>query len=441
MTEELTPTEKPSIPKKPKNRMFSFFLKEKISEKRFLLLSDIEWKRFKRNPLSVIGLAIIFLATIISILGYTITPDSTPYANDQKPELHTKPPGFTIRMLKVKKNDYIPHTNFIEKMLFGEPLDHTTYPIYYYFFHDQYVTIEGYTGSVPNNGVKVSFNIADVLYPLDTKMPVKFDKENGLLTFYTIDGIKVQESILSLRKKVQQEAIIKRTYWLGTDVAGRDMLSRLMIGTRISLSVGFVSVIISVLIGILLGSVAGYFRGRIDDIIMWIINVVWSIPTLLLVIAITLVLGKGIVQVFIAVGLTMWVDVARVVRGQVLSLREKDFIEASRALGFTNYRIISRHILPNIIGPVIVIAASNFATAILTEAGLSFLGIGAQPPTPSWGEMINTHRGYILVDKAYLAFIPGIAIMILVFAFMLVGNGLRDALDARLGDEAPPIMQ
>jgi peptide/nickel transport system permease protein len=441
MTEELTPTEKPSIPKKPKKRMFSFFLKEKISEKRFLLLSDIEWKRFKRNPLSVIGLAIIFLATIISILGYTITPDSTPYANDQKPELHTKPPGFTIRMLKVKKNDYIPHTNFFEKMLFGEPLDHTTYPIYYYFFHDQYVTIEGYTGSVPNRGVKVSFNIADVLYSLDTKMPVKFDKENGLLTFYTIDGIKVQESILSLRKKVQQEAIIKRTYWLGTDVAGRDMLSRLMIGTRISLSVGFVSVIISVLIGILLGSVAGYFRGRTDDIIMWIINVVWSIPTLLLVIAITLVLGKGIVQVFIAVGLTMWVDVARVVRGQVLSLREKDFIEASRALGFTNYRIISRHILPNIIGPVIVIAASNFATAILTEAGLSFLGIGAQPPTPSWGEMINTHRGYILVDKAYLAFIPGIAIMILVFAFMLVGNGLRDALDARLGDEAPPIMQ
>ncbi len=441
MPEELTPTEKPSILKKPEKRMFSFFLKEKISEKRFLLLSDIEWKRFKRNPLSVIGLAIIFLATIISILGYTITPDPTPYANDQKPELHTKPPGFTIRMLKVKKNDYIPHTNFIEKMLFGEPLDHTTYPIYYYFFHDQYVTIEGYTGSVPNRGVKVSFNIADVLYSLDTKMPVKFDKENGLLTFYTIDGIKVQESILSLRKKVQQEAIIERTYWLGTDVAGRDMLSRLMIGTRISLSVGFVSVIISVLIGILLGSVAGYFRGRTDDIIMWIINVVWSIPTLLLVIAITLVLGKGIVQVFIAVGLTMWVDVARVVRGQVLSLREKDFIEASRALGFTNYRIISRHILPNIIGPVIVIAASNFATAILTEAGLSFLGIGAQPPTPSWGEMINTHRGYILVDKAYLAFIPGIAIMILVFAFMLVGNGLRDALDARLGDEAPPIMQ
>ncbi|GAB4198943.1 MAG: hypothetical protein Fur0023_00780 [Bacteroidia bacterium] len=389
----------------------------------------------------MVGLFVILLSMLISILGYLITPDPTPFANEQKPELHTKPPGFKIKMLKVKKNDYKDENNFFKTLLFGKTLDYTSYPIYYYFFHDQYVTIEGYTGSNPNKGIKISFNLADVLYSIDTKLPVHFDKENGLLTFYTNNGTKIQESVFSLRKKVQQEAVFYRTYWLGTDVAGRDMLSRLLIGTRISLSVGFVSVIISVIIGVLLGAIAGYFRGKTDDIIMWIINVVWSIPTLLLVIAITLVLGKGIIQVFIAVGLTMWVDVARVVRGQILSLREKEFIEAARALGFTNSRIILKHILPNIIGPVIVIAASNFATAILTEAGLSFLGIGAQPPTPSWGEMINAHRGYILVDKAYLAFIPGIAIMILVFAFMLVGNGLRDALDSRINDETPPIMQ
>lgn len=440
MTEEIL--KQPEIPIKRKTFIsFSFFSKKKISEKKFLLLGEAEWNKFKRNPLSVIGLLIIALATIVAVLGYLITPDPTPFANDQKPELHTKPPGFTVKMLKVKKNDFEPNNNFFNTMLFGKTLDYTSYPIYYYFFHDQYVTIEGYTGSIPNKGVKISFNIADVLYSINTKRPVKFDKENGLLTFYTIDGVKVQESIFSLRKKVQKEAIFYKTYWLGTDVAGRDMLSRLLIGTRISLSVGFVSVIISILIGTLLGALAGYFGGIIDAFIMWLINVVWSIPTLLLVIAITLILGKGIVQVFIAVGLTMWVDVARVVRGQVLSLREKEFIEASRALGFSDKRIIVRHILPNIIGPVIVIAASNFATAILTEAGLSFLGIGAQPPTPSWGEMINTHRGYILVDKAYLAFIPGLAIMLLVFAFMLVGNGLRDALDSRLNDEAPPIMQ
>ncbi|MCX7728731.1 MAG: ABC transporter permease [Bacteroidia bacterium] len=440
MTEELVSNETQPLTES-KKRMFSLFRKNKYSEKKILLFGESEWKKFKRNPLSLIGLLIIILAICISILGYLITPDSTPFANDQKPELHTKPPGFKIKMLKVKKNDYKDENNFFKTLLFGKTLDYTSYPVYYYFFHDQYVTIEGYTGSNPNRGIKVSFNLADVLYSIDTKLPVHFDKENGLITFYTTDGIKVQESVFSLRQKVQKESIFIRTYWLGTDVAGRDMLSRLLIGTRISLSVGFVSVIISVIIGVLLGSLAGYFRGKTDDIIMWIINVVWSIPTLLLVIAITLVLGKGVIQVFIAVGLTMWVDVARVVRGQILSLREKEFIEAARALGFTNGRIILKHILPNIIGPVIVIAASNFATAILTEAGLSFLGIGAQPPTPSWGEMINAHRGYILVDKAYLAFIPGVAIMILVFAFMLVGNGLRDALDSRINEESPPIMQ
>jgi peptide/nickel transport system permease protein len=164
---------------------------------------------------------------------------------------------------------------------------------------------------------------------------------------------------------------------------------------------------------------------------MWLINVIWSIPTLLMVIAITLVIGKGFWQIFIAVGLTMWVEVARVVRGQVLSVREKEYVEAAHALGFGHARIIFKHILPNVISPVIIISAANFATAILLEAGLSFLGIGVQPPIPSWGTMIKEHYGYIIMDKAYLAILPGLAIMFLVLSFTLVGNGLHDALDTR----------
>jgi peptide/nickel transport system permease protein len=151
----------------------------------------------------------------------------------------------------------------------------------------------------------------------------------------------------------------------------------------------------------------------------------------LLVIAITLALGKGFWQVFIAVGLTMWVEVARVVRGQVMSVKQMQYVNAAKALGFNNFRIITKHILPNSMAPVIIISAANFAAAILIESGLSFLGIGAQPPMPSWGGIIKDHYSYIILGKPYLAIIPGLAIMSLVTAFMLIGNALRDALDVK----------
>ena len=401
-------------------------------------LSALTWKRFKRNKLAMFGLGIIIFCALISILGYVITPDETPYANDQKPELHILQPGFQVKMLLVKRNEKPVPVSFFEKMLFGEKSSFTSYSSFAYHFKSDSIYVEEFTGNSPNKGEMLRFNIAQVVYAIEPGTKITYDTIKKECQFYLFNQNRLShESLGDLRSKISANHLVNKTFVLGTDLLGRDLLSRLMIGTRISLTVGLISVIISIFIGILLGSLAGYFRGLVDDLIMWLINVVWSIPTLLLVIAITLVLGKGVTQVFIAVGLTMWVEVARIVRGQVMSIREKEFVEAGRALGYQNSRIIFRHILPNVLGPVVVIAAGNFASAILMEAGLSFLGLGAQPPIPSWGEMTNAHHGYILMDKAYLAFIPGMAIMLLVLAFMLVGNGLRDAMDTRAIDDKP----
>ncbi len=394
-------------------------------------LTAITWHRLKKNKLAVSGLIVIACALLVSILGSVLRPDSTPMANQMNLQLSTRPPGFSVTMLKIRKNEAVPSTGFLKQLFFGgKESEYILVPIEKYKFEGGDIVVMEYTGLSNFNGVEQRFSVADIIYPLAFNQKVANDGQ-GNLSFLTYQNQLITQNIESLRKQVIEKNISIKTYWFGTDRFGRDLLSRLMSGTIISLSVGLISVFISIVIGIFFGSIAGYFRGKTDEFVLWIINVVWSIPTLLLVIAITLALGKGFWQIFIAVGLTMWVEVARVVRGQVLSLREKEFVEAGKSLGFSNFRIIFRHILPNVMGPVIVISASNFANAILIEAGLSFLGIGAQPPMSSWGSMIKDHYGYIIVDAAYLAVLPGLAIMLLVLAFVLVGNGLRDAIDSK----------
>ena len=345
-------------------------------------------KRLRKNKGAIFGLILILISVLLAVFGYLIAPDNSPNANRMIPEIGSKNPGFTINLLR-EKREKINSTNWFQKIFSGQEDAYKYIPI------------------------------------------TSYEKKGDSLVFEKFIDENVTEKKAIHQSLLAEQPVIKQTFILGTDKFGRDILSRLIIGVRVSLGVGLIAVIISLTIGILLGSLAGYFRGWVDDVIMWFINVIWSIPTLLLVFAITLVLGKGFWQVFIAVGLTMWVNVARLVRGQVLAVRELEYVEATRALGYSHTRAIVKHILPNILGPVIVIAASNFASAIVIEAGLSFLGVGVQPPQPSWGLMIKENYNFIITNNPMLALAPGIAIMLLVLSFNLLGNGLRDALNVR----------
>lgn len=388
----------------------------------------LAWRRFKRNRVSLAGLLFILFAVVVSLAGYLISPDKVKHANTQVLEIALEKPGFSTFFLKVRSNSASGMTPFLKAILAGREAAYTYVPIHSYRFEEDRIIVREYS-KYADDEFYAEFLLADVCFPVSIST---YNREGD--TYHVQSAIDNQEyggSLDSLRKVIEEDCIEKKRFLLGTDRFGRDMLSRMILGTRVSLAVGFIAVLISVVVGILLGGIAGYFRGWIDNLIMWFVNVVWSVPTLLMVITITLVLGKGYWQVFVAVGLTMWVEVARVVRGQVLSVREKEYVEAARVIGLKPGRILFRHIIPNVLSPVVIISAANFATAILMEAGLSFLGIGVQPPVPTWGGMIKEHYGYIIVDLGYLAFIPGFAIMLMVLSFTIVGNGLRDALDSR----------
>lgn len=332
------------------------------------------WKRLKRNKLAMGGLIVTILLVIIALLADVLAPFDP---NAQILEYATKESGFTGNVL-LKKSD-IP-------------------------------------GAKP------------------ISIPIQDYREEGDVVKYTSDeGNELSIEKSRLYGNSAAEWHDEPTYLLGTDRYGRDVLSRLIYGARVSLKVAFFAELLSIVIGVLLGALAGFYRGWVDDVIMWFTNVVWSIPALLLIIAISIALGLGEWQTIIAIGVTGWVDMTRIVRGQFFSLRETEYVEATRALGLRNMRTIFRHILPNSLGPIIVIATAGFASAVIYEASLSFLGLGVQPPTSTWGQMILDGYGFIASGSNWgLTIYPALAIMIAVFAFNLFGDGLRDAFDPKL---------
>ena len=370
-------------------------------------------QRLWQNRPAVAGLAFIALCALVALLGYWVLPDHSPNANHGFVQVQKEGPGLRVLLLRQPLPDSArlgaAADNIFTTWLRGREPEWQETPIGGYAFAGDSVILKPLGEHSAEAGRLRRLPLAAVVGHSGTRAELRH-----LITS-------------------SPDYLRTRTYALGTDKAGRDELSRLLLGTRISLGIGLVAVLISLGLGMAVGAVAGYFGGWVDSLLLGLMTVVWSIPGIMLVIAISLALdSKGVWVSFVAVGLTMWVDVARVVRGQMLSLRSATFVEAGRVLGLPTARLIARHLLPNMRGPLIVLATSNFASAILLEAGLSFLGLGVQPPAPSWGLMVK--EGYDLLGTRaglWLTLLPGLAISLLVLSFNLLGNGLRDAYDPK----------
>jgi len=334
------------------------------------------WKTLKKSRLFLGGAGICLLLILVGTLGYAITPDPTPNANQIVPEWSNLAPGTTVYYSVASTTS---EQETVPRFLHWALGNANTPKI---------IPIKDHPTANPGKGMN------------------------------TEDSIKMVDGVFH-----------DRTFWLGSDRFGRDILSRMIIGARISLSIGFLAMLVSIVLGTIIGLCAGYFGGRVDAFFSWLITVFWSVPTLLIALGLSMLLGKGYYQVLLATALSTWVEVARVVRGQTLQLKQREFVLAAKITGFSHSRIMFKHILPNLKGSLTVLATTNFASAILLEAGLGFLGLGVSPPTPSWGMMVKENLGYLVLDNSYLALIPGVAIMILVMSFNLMSMGLRDILD------------
>ncbi len=333
-----------------------------------------------------LGGTYLFLWLILAIFAYTLIPDNSPNANRQLLELSQLAPMSKAILLHIPKSE-TQNENFVV-LAAAKPI---------HFEAGKTATFQTL------RGIPQTFELSI------------FGEENS------------QNEALFIQKNV-----INPTFYMGTDSYGRDVWSRLVLGGRISLVIGFFSMLFSVFIGTIIGLLAGYFGGKTDALLMWLMSVVWAIPSLLLAIVLGIVMKKGLEQVMIAIALSTWVEVARMVRGQVMSVKEQLYIEATKALGLRSFRILTKHLLPNIWNPIIVMATANFGSAILIESGLSFLGMGVSSETPTWGRMIYEGYTFIIFEHGkWLAIFPGLALVLLVISVNMIGNGLQDAISRR----------
>lgn len=337
-------------------------------------------KKYK-NQLTIL-ISIFVLIFFTAIFTPFIAPDKSYFANQQHPELAYLPMGSEVMFLIQDSEVKIP---FYKKLIWG------------YQPHSEMISIDFYQ-------IK------------DNNIIFKYYKESEISTL-TWDPTIMQ--------------IKKIRFFLGTDRMGRDVFSRILWGARISLLVGIISTFFSIVLGVFMGIIGGFYGGWIDKFVMFFVTVLWSIPSILIAMAMAFALGKGFTPVFLAIGFTLWMDVARVVRGQVLSIKQEDYISGLKTMGFSNRYILIHHVVPSLSGIITILAASNLSTALLLESGLSFLGIGIQPPMVSWGAMIQEYFGHLLLPTYHLALIPGICLTLIILLTMLLGNTLRDILDIK----------
>ncbi len=320
-------------------------------------------------------LFVLIAYLIIAIFSYAIIPDKSANANTQIPQLALKPVGFETEAIKkiIKPNT----NNFIEKLIYGS-------------------------------------NELAIYFPLKNKKQVN-------------DTIIITDYYNKQRKfPLKEVKIVKLKFLLGTDNLGRDFFSRVILGARISLFVGVMAMLLSSLLGFFLGSVAGFAGGRIDNFLQWIMGTLWTLPSVLLALILSFVFGAGIKNLIITIALVSWIDTARIIRGKTIELKHREFVSAAHALGLPQLRILVKHIFPNLRETLIIVSISTLSSAVLLEAGLSFLGFGVEPPTPSWGQLISENYPYLMIDSLqHLAIFPGIAISLLIVSLFGLYNSYK----------------